>query len=402
MATNTKVKSRKEGYITKIVPKSISQARQDIASWKTAVREATHVENPKRIRLQRLYNDIMLDAHLVSQIENRKMQTLQTSFSIYDKTGKVNIEITEAIRSTNWMKVIMSNILDSVFYGPTLIEFITPHSGGAGGGEDRQLNALEVATIPRTNFVPDTGILLLDETDTKGIAYREVKEFGTWLIEFGQPKEFGLLNKAIPHVLFKRFAQSCWSELCEIYGIPPRVLKTNTQDPQMLSRGEMMMRDMGAASWYIIDETENFEFAQGVSTNGDVYSNLIKLCKDEISLLIMGAVIGQDTKHGNESKEEVSMKMFGNLINADRRMVESMMNTNVLPALFRIGLLPDGLTMFFDAEEDLPALWNMTKEALPFMEVKPEWIKEKFGIEVTGTKQQQPQQFNTLPSDFFF
>ena len=29
--------------------------------------------------------------------------------------------------------------------------------------------------------------------------------------------DYGLLNKAVPHVLFKKFAQSCWSELCEIY-----------------------------------------------------------------------------------------------------------------------------------------------------------------------------------------
>jgi phage gp29-like protein len=155
----------------------------------------------------------------------------------------------------------------------------------------------------------------------------------------------------------------------------------------------MMMRDMGAASWFIIDETESFEFAEGVGTNGDVYNNLIKLCKDEISLLIMGAVIGQDTKHGNESKEEVSMKMFGNVVNADRRMVESVMNTNVMPALYRIGIIPEGMTLYFDAEEDLPALWNMTKEALPFMEVDPGWIKDKFGIEVTGTKQQAGANF---------
>jgi phage gp29-like protein len=397
----TKTKSRKEGYISKIVPKAISQARQDIASWKGAIREATNVDTPKRIRLQRLYNDIMLDAHLVSQIENRKVQTLQTSFSIYNNSGKVDDAMTETLAKTNWLKVIISNILDSIYYGPTLIELLTtvPLSGAeASGAEASGAGSLsgaevKVATIPRTNFVPDNGMLYLDETDTKGIPYREVKEFGTWLLEFGQPKEFGLLNKAVPHVLFKRFAQSCWSELCEIYGIPPRVLKTNTQDPQMLSRGEMMMRDMGAASWYIIDETESFEFAEGVGTNGDVYNNLIKLCKDEISLLIMGAVIGQDTKHGNESKEEVSMKMFGNVVNADRRMVESMINTNVMPALYRIGIIPEGMTLYFDAEEDLPALWNMTKEALPFMEVDPGWIKDKFGIEVTGAKQQAGANF---------
>jgi phage gp29-like protein len=383
----TKTKSRKEGYISKIVPKAISQARQDIASWKAAIREASNVEVPKRIRLQRLYNDIMLDAHLVSQIENRKAQTLQTSYSIYNKSGKVDESLTEMLNKTKWLKVIISNILDAVFYGPTIVELLT------GTGTNGEYGELNVVTLPRTNFVPDTGILYLDETDTKGIPYREVKEYNTWLIEFGQPKEFGLLNKAVPHVLFKRFAQSCWSELCEIYGIPPRVLKTNTQDPQMLSRGEMMMRDMGAASWYIIDETESFEFAEGVGTNGDVYNNLIKLCKDEISLLIMGAVIGQDTKHGNESKEEVSMKMFGNVVNADRRMVESMINTNVMPALYRIGIIPEGMTLYFDAEEDLPALWNMTKEALPFMEVDPVWIKDKFGIEVTGAKQQAGANF---------
>jgi phage gp29-like protein len=368
-------KNRKDGYVTRIVPKAISQARQDIISWKTAIREAANVDNPKRIRLHRLYNDIMLDAHLVSQIENRKVQTLMTSYSLHKQSGEVDEENTALLRSAAWMPVLIGNILDTIYFGATLIELLSEN------------DVLKVANLPRTNFVPDKGILYFDETDTKGILYREVKEYGTWLLEFGQPNEFGLLNKAIPHVLFKRFAQSCWSELCEIYGIPPRVLKTNTQDPAMLSRGESMMRDMGAASWFIIDETETFDFAKGADTNGDVYSNLIKLCKDEISLLIQGAIIGQDTKHGNESKETVSLSMFQNLVNADRRMVEGYFNSLVLPALYRIGLLPDGLNFAYDPEDDITLLWAMTKDVLPFMDVDPEWIKEKFGIEVTGIRQ---------------
>lgn len=372
------IKKRSEGYINRIVYKSVSQARQDIATWKAAIREATNVDAPKRVRLNRLYNDIMLDAHLVSQIQNRKAQTLQTSFSLY-KDGKLDKVHSELLRSASWMPVLISNILDTVYYGASLIEFLTEN------------NTLKVAAIPRTNFVPDNGTLYFDETDTKGIPYRELKEYGTWLIEFGESKDFGLLNKAVPHVLFKRFAQSCWSELCEIYGIPPRVLKTNTQDPGMLSRAESMMRDIGAAAWYIIDETESFEFAKGVDTNGDVYNNLIKLCKDEISLLIMGAIIGQDTKHGNESKETVSIHMFENLINADRRMVEREMNTLVLPALYRIGILPDGLSMRYDPEEDLSMLWNMTRDALPYLDVDPNWIKDKFGIAVTGPASKKGQ-----------
>jgi len=64
------------------------------------------------------------------------------------------------------------------------------------------------------------------------------------------------------------------------------------------------------------------------------------------------------------------------------------MNNMVMKALFQIGILPDGLQFTFDAQEDIVQLWTMTKEVLPFMEVDPEWIKLKFGIEVTGTKTQ--------------
>ena len=165
-------------------------------------------------------------------------------------------------------------------------------------------------------------------------------------------------------------------------------MKTNTQDPAMLTRAEQMMRDMGAAAWFIIDETESFEFAKGADTNGDVYNNLIRLCNNEMSLLISGAVIGQDTKNGNESKETISVEMLENLVNADKRMVEGYMNTLVLPALSQIGMLKGELLFSFDPEEDVRLLWTMTKEVLPFMEVDPEWIKTKFGIEVTGTKTQ--------------
>ena len=380
MATKTTTPRKKAGtdnsYFGRIKPKAISQTRNDIAVWKAARMQAQNINNPRRARLQNLYNDVMMDALLASQIENRRMQTLQSSFSLSDASGKLNEEATAIIKASTWFPVLVSAIVDSNFYGPTLAELIP------------DMESLKIAVIPRNNIVPETGMLYWDETDSNGLPYREAKEYGTWLLEFGQPGNFGLINKAIPHVLFKRFAQSCWSELCEIYGIPPRVMKTNTQDPAMLTRAEQMMRDMGAAAWFIIDETEAFEFAKGADTNGDVYNNLINLCNNEMSLLISGAVIGQDTKNGNESKESISIQMLENLVNADKRMVEGYMNTLVLPALSQIGILKGELLFSFDPEEDVRLLWTMTKEVLPFMEVDPEWIKIKFGIEVTGTKTQ--------------
>lgn len=373
--TQPTVAKRTDGYAAQIAPKSISRTRQDIATWKAALRQADNVDMPKRVLLHKLYKDIMLDALLSSQISNRRMISTAAPFSL--NKGDTQDEVSTALlKSLPWFSDLIGHIFDTQLSGTALVEMVTDKNG-----------VLAPVLLPKQNIIAEKGILLLDETATTGIDYRNAKEYGSWIMEFGRPDDFGILNKAVPHVLMKRFAQSCWSELCEIYGIPPRVMKTNTQDLAMLDRAEVMMRDMGAAAWFIIDDSEDFEFATGAATNGDVYSNLIRLCNNENSLLMSGAVIGQDTKNGNESKEKVSVEQLMRLAESDKRLVEGYMNTVVLPGLFKIGLLPDGLIFAFDPQEDTGELYTRTIGFLQYMDVDPEWVKLKFGIEVTGVKQ---------------
>lgn len=151
----------------------------------------------------------------------------------------------------------------------------------------------------------------------------------------------------------------------------------------MLDRAENMLRDMGAAAAFVIDTNEEFQFAQGVSTNGDVYANLIRLCNNENSLLVSGAIIGQDTENGNYSKEESSIRMLDQLVNSDKRRVEAAMNFSVLPALAAIGWMPaTGGKFRFAAADDTERLWQITKELLPYKEVDNQWIADKFGVPV--------------------
>lgn len=372
---NTVSARRRDGYISQIVPKSISQVRADIATWNAARRAAQNVDNPSRAKQQRLYKNILLDAHLTAQIELRMQHVLSVPGVLMRGTEIAEAE-TELIASASWARELDRRILEAEFFGTSLVELTTDAEG-----------RLSVTLLPRENVIPERGLLLLSEDDTDGIRYREVREFGTWVLEFGSPQNFGLLDKAVPHVLFARFAQTCWSELCEIYGIPPRVLKTNTQDPAMLSRGEAMMRDFGAAAWFIIDETENFEFAKGADTNGDVYRNLIAICKEATSELIAGAVLGQDTLNGNRSKEESGLKLLNKIIEADKARRAACWNETVLPALERLGVLPRGLIYKNQQEEDLETLWRQTHEAMQYYHVDAGWIKSKFGIEVTGEKE---------------
>lgn len=366
---------RRDTMVAKLVPKSVSRTRKDISDWQGALRMADRVDNPRRAKLVRLYDDILLDAHLASQVEIRFQQTLAAPFSIY-RGDKEDEGLTEALAGMPWVDDLNTEILYSRLYGHSLVE-LSAEDGG-----------LHVELIPRTHVVPETGLILIDEGDSNGVAYRDTKEYRAWILEFGRRKDYGLLNKAVPHVLFKKFAQACWSELCEIYGIPPRYLKTNTQDPAMMARAESAMRDIGSAAWFILDETEEFKFAENsASTNGDVYKNLISLCNNEMSTLISGAVIGQDTVNGNRSKEEVGVSLQDKLVQADRKYLAMAWNDMVLPALARIGIVPEGCRYRPQPEEDTAKLLNQTVQILPYMKVDPDWVREKFGIQVTEPRE---------------
>lgn len=384
LAAKTTAKSTGNKLFPQLVEKTVTQTRQDIAKWKAALNGFNNTDSPSVYLLYNLYDSILDDALLTSQIENRIQDTLGSSFNLSKKGGDIDEELTTTFQNSELFNDLITHIINSRFYGHSLVELDWKQDG---------LNEpqLKADLIPRQNVLSKKGVMLFDYNEDKGIKYREVPEFGTWVLEFGKPGEKGLLNKAVPHTLFKRFAQSCWSELCEIYGIPPRVYKTDASDPAAVARGKKMMQDMGSAAWFIIDTEESFEWAKGVNTNGDVYGNLLNFCDNQNSLLISGAVVGQDTKHGSNSKEQASQKLLSKLVLADMAMVEMYMNTKVMPALARIGVVPADYVFQWEISEDLGTLWERTVQALQHFDVDPEWVKDKFGIQVTGVKQ------NALP-----
>ena len=354
--------------------KAIARTRQDIGKWNTAL-NLTNTDDPRNWNLQNLFDETGIDALLSSQLQNRLQKCLSMPFMITNEAGEKDEEQTLLLKKSAAYLELTTAIWEKRIYGYNLVELQI-----AG-------QTLAVNKLPRQNVVPRTGLFYPDYTEDTSIAYRTIKEFGKWILEFNSG-DVGLINKAIPHVLFKRFAQSCWSELCEIYGIPPRVLQTNTQDAGMLNRGEAMMRDMSAAAWFIIDTEEKFEWAKGADTNGDVYKNLIGLCNNEMSLLITGAVIGQDTVNGNRSKDQSGKEQLNELVESDLVSIAQEWNTSVLPALVSIGFLKGTPQFQFEKVDDLKELWEITKGALEYYTIDPEWVKKKWGIEIISERKE--------------
>ena len=398
--TNSRIGRRSTPNVLPHKLKSVSQARKDIKDLRIAKAMALDGENPSNWLLQSLLNNIMDDNHLESQVSGRKEQVFSSDYQIFLPSGEVDRQATIWTRNSETTPVFIESILDATYYGYSIAQLSYSLDG----------KKLELEDLPRKNAIPQLGHWYEDFNDqTNPISYRNMPEFGLWLFEFNKQnlgkEHLGLLVKAIAHALMKRFAQSCWSELCEIYGIPPRYMKTHTSDPGMLNRADQMMRDMGAAAYFIIDKEEELEFAQGVSTDGSVYNNLIRLCNNEMSLLISGAVVGQDTKYGSESKEKASQDLLWLKVQADMRDVQTQYSNRVIPALVKHGVLKEGSTFRFEKAEDTNKLMEMVSKLLDHYYIDPAWIEEKFGIQVQDKKITEPttseKKLYAIPQSFF-
>jgi phage gp29-like protein len=367
------------------------RTRKDIEDWRQALAANDSDYCPRTYLLQDLYDNVTDDALLTSQIQNRQEPVMSRRYELVDAGGNVNEKATATLQGLPVVQDLIKAMLDSELYGYTLLELVPERAG-----------SVSLSVIPRQNVVPVEGRFYPDIYGNSFVQYRDIREYGRTILEFYSGHR-GLLNKTVPHVLFKKFAQSCWSELCEIYGIPPRFLKTDTQDPEMLARAEQLLKEMGSAAAMVIDSNEELNFATGVSTSGEVYQNLINLCNNEISMVISGAIIGQDTAHGNYSKEQANQDIQQRLIESDSRMVEAYFNTIVLPALSHIGAVAaDNLRFRFCASEDLADLWDKTVAVMPYYDIDPKWIKEKFGVEVTAKRADNPQlAIGSSPDSFF-
>lgn len=382
--------SKENKILSKVIKRQESMTRNDIQNWKNARMEATRTTESRQHLLQVLYDEIMLDAKMTSQIGLRIDKSQAAQFSLY-RNGEVDEDATKILIDTGLYDFFAEAVIHADFYGHSLCEF----SKGV-------TNDLEVDIIPRKHISPETGMFYPDVYG-EGETYRDRADYGRFLVEFYPRKgDLGLLNKAVPYVLMKKFAMSCWSELCEIFGIPPRVMKTQTSDPGMLERAQEMMQAIGAAAWFIIDKEEDFEFAQGTNTNGDVYKNFIAVCDEHISLLNLGAMLGQDTRHGNRSKEESSAELLNAIVEADKRKIQFNFNKTIIPALESVGVLPQGLRLEYAQAVDIEKLWKMVHEASQYYEFDIGWLADTFGMSITGTKQDAlAQELKSRGIDFF-
>lgn len=380
----TQLKERPNKLITKIIRSTNARSKKDIQQWRVALQAAENADNPKRTLLYNLYNEILLDAHLTAEINRRLNAILATKFELYDENGTAQPEASKLLRK-KWFRQLIQYAWESILWGHSLIEIEDLN-------EDGTINSVRL--INRLHVLPESGIVTEKQGDEKGIDFRQSPQYAPWLFEMGSSYDLGLLNKCVPHVIFKRFAQSAYSEYCEVLGIPPRVLKTAAYDTESLNKSEDMVAGMGSSHYAVIGKDDDIVFVQTPSSDGSIFTNLFKVSSSELSKLIGGAVIGEDSQNGSRSKEEVGLKLVQSSQNSDKAMLQDFITEKVLPRLVELGYPVDGLNFEFLEEKDTMEELEIALKIASQFEIADEgieYINQTFGVPVT--KQKEPQGF---------
>lgn len=361
-----------------------SLTKQDVARWRRAWAMALNIENPKRGALYSIYTDTLVDLHLTGCFVQRYHKTLLKAFVIVDKNGKEDKETLKIFKS-KWFHHFLLRALESIGWGHSLIQLddVIIDANGV-------MKFSDVELVPREHVCPEYGVLLRDRSDSpdQGIPYRE-GALADWCVEVGDSHDLGLLLKCAPQALAKKNMTTYWDVFGEIFGMPMRVGTTTSQNPADRKQIEVMLEEMGAAGWALFPEGTTIEIKE--SSRGDaynVYDRRIDRANSEMSKGVLGQTMTIDNG-SSQSQSETHLEVFENICAADARLIEYVVNDDLIPKMIRLGFPLSGLTFKWDdAASYSPAEQReLERVLLQYFDIDPQYFVDKYKIPINGVKQ---------------
>lgn len=341
----------------------------DIADYTAAIRTAENVDFPRRYKLYDMYADILMDSHLSCVIEKRRNAVLCSDIE-FRRDGKPDDKVNEQIRSP-WFSRLVSDIIDSRFWGFTLCQFFKD-------GEWIDYNL-----IPRKHADPVRRIILRHQTDITGIAWDEYPD----LLFVGRPDDLGLLAKAAPWVIYKRNTTGDWSQFSEIFGMPIQEYTYDTDDEGSRERAISDAANVGSLATFVHGKDTSLNLIEAGNKTGsaDVYERLCERCNNEISKLFLGNTLTTESSDtGTQALGTVHKKGEDKITQSDRLYVLDVLNYEAAEILARMGIDTAGGEFCFPEKKDLDPTSKiniLTQLRTGFnLPVDDDYLYEEFGI----------------------
>jgi hypothetical protein len=350
----------------------LQRVRQDAQKLKLALASAESPLYPNRFMLMQTYQEVVRDSQISASMLQRKMQVMSQRFHLVNEAGEPDDDKTKLLKA-EWFYTFMDLALDPIFYGHSAIQF----------SPVRDSKFLSVELIPRIYVVPEYNIIRSDTVSLTGINYTE-KPYSNWCIGVGKKKDLGLLMKLAPYAIWKSNAMGAWAEFAEIFGSPMRITRTDVRDEAIRKNAENMMRNMGVATWAVLDLNDQYEILETKRTDSfNVFDKMVERCNSEISKIVLGQTGTTDEKSFVGSAD-VHKDIANQIGRQDQLMMEFIVNDQLIPMMNGLGFDLGTLKFEFDLTENVPVIEQAKIDAafMPYVKFKKEYLEKKYGIEI--------------------
>lgn len=353
----------------------------DIGKWRYALRSAEDDENPDRSVLYDIYEETMLDGMVTSVTERIRLKCTNSKI-IFKVDGQANKEhpISKMIKTPVFLDII-AWILESKWYGHSLVEL---------DFKDHQIQKAQL--IARKNVIPEKGIVVKNVGDQDGIPYGD-PPYVNYVLSVGKRKDLGLLNKATPYAIFKRFGISSWGEFIERFGLPIEEYQYNPGVTGSKEEIERQAKQRGSGAKIIMPEGTTTKLHKGADGAGSAVFKEYKAANDEDILLIFllqtmttkdGASLSQAKVHeGGENELIAGYKLF----------VEMVLNFQLKPILAMHGFNVEGGEFQYEKTEKIDKidLIKIFEGLANFGNIPLDVIEKHFGIKLTPKEKEAIQ-----------
>ncbi|WP_026473958.1 phage head morphogenesis protein [Alkaliflexus imshenetskii] len=364
--------------INQLIVRPPQRKTSDVGLWRNALQSA---DNGRLKQLFELYEDLSIDGTLSDAVSKRIEAVTNSELVFQNARGEEVSEIVDLMDTLDFEELI-TQIMHVRFWGRAGVEF--DFSQG-----------FKVTEIPKKHIDVSRGIILINDTDETGIPY----SLDDNLLVLGKKRDFGLFLKTAPFAIWKRGGFGDYAQWLEIFGMPQRVGKYSSHDPESRKLLEEAMKKAGSAPWIVIPKETDVETVNntGNGSSGTSFNDFRKACNEEILISILGQTLTTvQGEKGARSLGEVHKEVEEGKNRSDLRFVQRVLNQKVLPILEKRGFpVKGGWFVFPKAARELDV--NEIVQLSDIMEIPALFLHEKFAIpmpkdgEPIARRHQQPQ-----------
>jgi hypothetical protein len=352
----------------------LQRVRQDATKYNIALQAAESPMYPNRFLLMQTYQQIVLDAQVQSAMLQRKSKILSKQFIVCGPDGEMD-EIKTAYFNQKWFYDFQNLALDSIFWGFSLVQF----------GPIINDKYTSVELIPRIYVVPEFSLVRTNTATVTDGKHFDEAPYNNWCIGVGEKKDLGIMMYLAPYVIWKKNAMAAWAEFAEVFGSPIRIGKTDVRDELTRKNMENMLRNMGVASWAVLDLNDNIELMQASRTDAyAVFDKMVERCNSEISKIVLGQTGTTDEKaySGSANVHEGVAEMIAK---QDTLKMQFVIEDQLVPMMIKNGFDLSGCTFKYDDSENLPLMEQAKIDAsfMPYIKFEKEYLENKYNIELS-------------------